>query len=58
MSEELMRTLGRMENKLDMVVEDHAEMKRDVAANTRFRWRATALGSFVVMLLGWFGFAR
>ena len=47
--------LSRIETKLDRVLTDHDELEVEVQANTRFRWRATAVGSACVALLGWLG---
>ena len=58
MSESIERALGRIEGKLDSVLEEHDELKVDVAANTKFRWRATAVGSFCIAILGWFGLLK
>ena len=58
MSENVERVLGRIESKLDAVHEQVSFMKEDVEANTRFRWRATAIGSAVIALLGWLGIVR
>ncbi len=55
---DIARALGRIEGKLDSVIAEQDELKTDVQANTRFRWRATAVGSFCIAVLGWFGLIR
>ncbi len=58
MSDSIERTLGRIEGKLDSVIAEHDDLKEAVQVNTRFRWRATAVGSFCIAILGWFGLIR
>lgn len=55
MSDEVQRTLGRIESKLEEVHADVRDMRVDVTANTRWRWGITAVGSFVVTIGGYLG---
>ncbi len=49
------RTLGRIEAKLEEVHDDVRDMRKDVTANTRWRWGLTAVGSFIITIGGYLG---
>jgi hypothetical protein len=49
------RTLGSIEAKLDMVLDDYVDLKEEVAKNSKFRIAATAVGSAAITFLSWLG---